>query len=95
MSFYPGGHTEECKDRIVFFLCLNRAESRNFKTKFTLGIAGKNGDAEIELEEPGESFKLGRGTSLLMRAEFFNLNLGYLIDGKVTLYCKVTDFKVY
>lgn len=63
-----------------------------------LGIVGRHGNKEGKYEFPGESFNVGYGTAaILKRADFLDSDLGYLADGKMTLYCKVSDFvyKIY
>lgn len=95
MSFYPGANREEYKDSIALFLVLEDANSRNFNTSYKLGIIGKTGNREKEFEWPGESFNDGYGSKgLLKRADFLNPDLGYSVDGKATLYCEVSDYKL-
>lgn len=93
LNFYPGGYNvQKYKNSISLFLSLKGADSKSFNTSFILGITGKNGNEEVKCEWPGESFSTGHGTTnLLTRADFLNPELGYLVDGKVTLYCKVSD----
>lgn len=92
LSFRPRGSKEGHKDVVGFFLFLGEAGSTAFKTKYTLGVIGKKGNKERYFEYPGKLFGHGYGTpSMLMQDELFNLDRGYFTDGKLTLYCKVSE----
>lgn len=89
----PGGLNEDSKNSIELFLRLEKADSLDFNAKYILGIVGKYGNKETKkIRKSGESCEAATfGEHLLDRCDFFNPALGYLIDDKVTLYCKVSS----
>lgn len=92
----PSGGDDKNEDSIGVFLMLKGADSRSFMARYTLGIVGKNENIECHFEYQGKSFKRGYGIKdLLKQSDFLNPDLGYLVGGKATIYCRVSNPLLY
>lgn len=71
------------------YLNLKEPKSKNFKAKFILGFEGKKGNKESVEKQLNVASQWVHVD--FIRSEIFDPEGGYLIDGKLTLYCKVSE----
>lgn len=90
--YFAGRAQKDGEVDSAIFLCLNRASSKVFKINYTLGIVCRNGNKEVQYDMSGESFKCTSRGAVITREGLIDSKQGYLIDGKLTIYCHVRTF---
>jgi len=92
---YPNGGHAEREGNICPFLFLSNAADTTFNVRFQFGLLNGK-DQKIEylhqmVGYPREHFgKMGSGSrTFLNHAQLFDASKNYIVDGKITIACKV------
>jgi len=91
---YPNGEAADDAGNISPFLYVTNAEGTTFKVGFKFGLVNNNDETIQYLREVltrnGRELKSGFGfAQLLSHAELFDASKHYVVDGKLTIACKV------
>jgi len=93
---YPNGDTADADGNIGLFFCVANTEDTTFKVRYQFGLMNNN-DQKIQylrnvVKRNGHEFadNLGCGFSkFLSHAELFDASKNYVVDGQLTIACKV------
>jgi len=94
---YPNGDTADDAGNIGLFLHVANAEGTTFKVHYQFGLMNRK-DQKIQylrngLKRNGHEFNDGSGygfPKVQSHAQLFDASKNYVVDGKLTIACKVS-----